>query len=62
MATTVPTTAPLHAVPDATAAAPARTWIAPAVAAGIGTVAALATTWWIAASGALEMTMRTTGF
>lgn len=62
MATTVPTTAPLHAVPAATAAAPARTWVAPAIAAGVGAVAALATTWWIVASQSLEITMRTVGF
>jgi len=58
MATTTRTT-PLQVVPEAQAAS--RTWIAPAVAAGIGVLAAAATTWWITAAGALEMTMRTAG-
>jgi hypothetical protein len=56
MATTT-RTAPLHAVPTATAAP--RTWIAPVVAAGIGTVAALATAWWVAG---LELSMRIVGY
>lgn len=40
-------------------AAPTRPWVAPAVAASVGALAAVATAWWVAG---LELTMRTVGF
>ncbi|MFC6237722.1 hypothetical protein [Longivirga aurantiaca] len=39
--------------------APTRPWVAPAVAASVGALAAVATAWWVAG---LELTMRTVGF
>ena len=56
------TTTELRAVPAASAVAPARTWVAPTVAAAVGALAATATTWWIVASQSLDMTMRSVGF
>lgn len=46
--------------PTSTAvAAPTRPWVAPALAASVGALAAVATAWWVAG---LELTMRTVGF
>lgn len=58
-------TTELRAVPTApraASAAPTRPWVAPVVAASVGTLAAVATAWWVAASGAFEITLRTVGF
>lgn len=44
------------------AVAPVRAWVAPAVAAAIGSAAAVATTWWVMVSQSFELTMRTMGY
>jgi hypothetical protein len=58
------TTTTLRPVPTSgshEAVAAHRTWVAPAVAAAIGSAAAVATTWWIVASQSFELSMRTMG-
>jgi hypothetical protein len=61
MATTT-TLRPVPTTGSHAAVAPRRTWVAPVVAAAIGSAAAVATTWWVVASQSFELSMRTMGY
>lgn len=62
MAATTTTLRPVPTTGSHEAVAPVRTWVAPAVAAAIGSAAAVAATWWVVASQSFELSMRTMGY